>query len=102
MLLPFQDLLPSIASADGCVDSMSPPGTIPTSLTNPSNSRLNANRMLRANKILAYVAERIEAPSEDSQADSLKPEDYLDLYCQNQVCPSLSFHLLPASQDAKH
>lgn len=41
-LYPYQNLLPPIAS-DG-------------------SSRLNANRMLRAKKILAYVAERIEAP----------------------------------------
>jgi WD repeat-containing protein 48 len=41
--------------------------------------------MLRAKKILAYVAERIESPSERPDAAVLKPEEYLDLYCQNQV-----------------
>lgn len=57
-----------------------------------SNNRLNANRMLRARKILAYVAERIEpAPSKEEvekmekEGGVPKPEDYLELYCQNQV-----------------
>ena len=50
-----------------------------------SNSRLNANRMLRAKKILAYVAERIEPQTEQTDPDAMKPEDYLELYCSNQV-----------------
>ena len=54
-----------------------------------SNSRLNANRMLRAKKILSYVAERIEAQPEEPDPNALKPEDYLELYCQNQVCTFL-------------
>lgn len=69
ILEPWQAKLPSIA-ADG-------------------NNRLNANRMLRAKKILAYVAERIEPavePGSEKEGDELKPEEYLDLYCQNQVC----------------
>jgi len=65
------------------------------------NSRLNANRMLRVKKILAYVAERIEilpdenleASVEDGAEDAaekndavaLKPEEYLELYCYDQV-----------------
>jgi hypothetical protein len=44
VLHPYDNLLPAIASPDG-------------------NARLNANRMLRAKKIMAYVAERIEAPA---------------------------------------
>lgn len=49
--------------------------------------------MLRAKKILAYVAERIE-PSDTGENDpnSLKPEDYLELYCQDTV-----FLLIPHS-----
>ena len=66
VLQPFQDLLPSIAGSDG-------------------NARLNANRMLRAKKILAYVAERIEPLPEKPDPNALKPEEYLELYCQNQV-----------------
>lgn len=54
-------------------------------LPSSRNSRLNANRMLRAKKILAYVAERIEAPFQQPDHNSLKPEDYLELYCQHQV-----------------
>ena len=42
--------------------------------------------MLRAKKILNYVAERIEIPLRDADANEMKPEDYLELYCQNQVC----------------
>lgn len=41
--------------------------------------------MLRAKKVLAYVAERIEPPTEQPDPDALKPEDYLELYCQGQV-----------------
>ncbi|KAI0876353.1 WD repeat-containing protein [Hypoxylon argillaceum] len=66
ILHPWQDLLPSIASADG-------------------NNRLNANRMLRVKKILAYVAERIETPPEEPDPNALKPEDYLELYCNDRL-----------------
>jgi len=68
ILQPWKDLLPSIAGPDG-------------------NSRLNANRMLRVKKILAYVAERIEAPPEQPDPDALRPEEYLDLYCYDQKLP---------------
>lgn len=54
-------------------------------LTVASNSRLNANRMLRGKKILAYVAERIEPQGEHHDPHALKPEEYLELCCQNQV-----------------
>ncbi|KAL8641504.1 MAG: hypothetical protein Q9228_001694 [Teloschistes exilis] len=66
VLMPFQDLLPSIAS-------------------DKENSRLNANRMLRAKKICAYVAERIEPQPERPDPNALKPEEYLDLYCQDKL-----------------
>lgn len=71
VLQPYENLLPSIASPDG-------------------NARLNANRMLRAKKIMAYVAERIEAPADPEHPDpeghdTLKPEEYLELYCQGQL-----------------
>ncbi|KAI4748656.1 WD40 repeat-like protein [Aureobasidium sp. EXF-12298] len=65
VLEPWQNVLPSIA-ADG-------------------NNRLNANRMLRARKILGYVAERIE-PAQDP-ATAMPPEEYLELYCNNQLIP---------------
>jgi hypothetical protein len=50
--------------------------------------------MLRARKILSYVAERIEpAPTkEEIDAGMLKPEQYLELYCQNQVCHPCQSH----------
>ena len=50
-----------------------------------SNTRLIANRMLRSKKVLAYVAERIEMSSPEPDPEALKPEEYLELYCQNQV-----------------
>ena len=75
------------------------------------NARLNANRMLRAEKILAYVAERIEAPppappqSTNDAGDAeklpedpvaaMKPEDYLELYCQgHKVDPNVTLATL--------
>lgn len=66
MLEPFQNQLPAIAS-DG-------------------NNRLNANRMLRARKIMAYVAERIEPQPDKPDPLAMKPEEYLELYCHGQVC----------------
>lgn len=68
VLHPWKDTLPPIASADG-------------------NNRLNANRMLRVRKILAYVAERIDPVREGEERgpDALKPEEYLELYCNDQV-----------------
>jgi WD repeat-containing protein 48 len=70
ILMPYQASLPGIAGPDG-------------------NSRLNANRMLRAKKILGYVSERIDPVPLDEVVNSsaLKPEDYLELYCQNQLIP---------------
>lgn len=51
-----------------------------------TNSRLNANRMLRAKKILAYVAERIDPTFTEEPAEGeLHPEEYLELHCQNTV-----------------
>ncbi|KAL8354053.1 hypothetical protein RB601_003755 [Gaeumannomyces tritici] len=71
VLHPWQDTLPHIATTDG-------------------NNRLNANRMLRVRKILAYVAERIDPPEdpENPDPDALKPEEYLELYCQDQLLPN--------------
>jgi WD repeat-containing protein 48 len=48
--------------------------------------------MLRARKILGYVAERIEAPPtkelerEMEGSGRLRPEEYLELWCNGQVC----------------
>lgn len=66
---------------------------VPIAVTD-GNNRLNANRMLRVKKILAYVAERIEAPPEEGDAqeeEPLRPDEYLELYCNDQV--SLPTHL---------
>lgn len=41
--------------------------------------------MLRAKKICAYVTERIEPQPERPDPHALKPEDYLELYCQDKV-----------------
>ena len=88
ILEPFQNLLPSISS-DGYIPLFVPSDKVVRDANAAqSNNRLNANRMLRARKILSYVAERIEpAPTkEEIEAGLLKPEEYLELYCQNQVC----------------
>lgn len=61
-------------------------GTLPGIATD-GNNRLNANRMLRARKILAYVAERIEPKKEEEDKDTMRPEEYLELYCHNQIVP---------------
>lgn len=64
---------------------------------NNGTSRLNANRMLRAKKILAYVAERIDPPNPDEpEEDAMNPEEYLELYCQNtvRIRPLSLWHLL--------
>ncbi|KAF2401283.1 WD40 repeat-like protein [Trichodelitschia bisporula] len=56
-------------------------------VSNENNPRLNATRMLRARKVLAYIAERIEPVPETPDPNALKPEQYLELYCQNQLIP---------------
>ena len=84
-LEPWQGQLPPVAS-DGYafVSTCKKP-----LLTLTSNNRLNANRMLRARKILSYVSERIEpAPAEGADTTgALRPEDYLELWCNNQIVP---------------
>ncbi|KAL4821314.1 hypothetical protein BDW67DRAFT_172139 [Aspergillus spinulosporus] len=75
-LKPYDDLLPPVVKPE-----------TPNLNGTSNNSRLNANRMLRAKKILAYVSERIEEPTNDPLQDALKPEEYLELYCQNKLIP---------------
>ena len=49
--------------------------------------------MLRAKKICAYVADRIEPKIEGNDSGTvLGPEEYLELYCQNQVCSPIPFN----------
>ncbi|KAI9376342.1 Pkinase-domain-containing protein [Aspergillus egyptiacus] len=74
-LKPYDDLLPPVVKPEA-------PGGNGT-----NNSRLNANRMLRAKKILAYISERIEEATNDPVQDAMKPEEYLELYCQNSLIP---------------
>ncbi|KAK4186050.1 WD repeat-containing protein 48 [Podospora australis] len=71
VLHPWKDTLPALPPADG-------------------NNRLNANRMLRVKKILAYVAERIDPVPEGEEPDpnALKPEEYLELYCNDVLLPN--------------
>jgi WD repeat-containing protein 48 len=67
VLLPWRDELPHLPTTD-------------------NNNRLNANRMLRVRKILVYVAERIDPEySQEAGAGGLKAEEYLELYCNDQV-----------------
>lgn len=81
VLYPYRDELPPITATDG-------------------NNRLNANRMLRVKKILAYVAERIdpqpvvEGEGEEKEEDEgLRPEEYLELYCNDQVSWFVCLHV---------
>ncbi|KAL7909939.1 WD40 repeat-like protein [Trichoderma velutinum] len=75
---------------------LQPMGDLPPIATD-GNSRLNANRMLRVKKILGYVSERIE-PEQEDDLNALKPEEYLELYCNDQVStPAIRF-LLFSSQ----
>ena len=41
--------------------------------------------MLRAKKVLAYVVEKIEAQPRQPDSPFMKPEEYLELYCRDQV-----------------
>lgn len=49
--------------------------------------------MLRAKKILAYVAERIDPQYDEREEGGMKPEEYLELYCQNTVGPAVSYNI---------
>jgi WD repeat-containing protein 48 len=64
-----------------------PLGDLPAITSADGNNRLNANRMLRVKKILSYIAEKIEAPPdpEETETSILTPEEYLELYCNEQV-----------------
>ncbi|KAJ5159983.1 uncharacterized protein N7482_006987 [Penicillium canariense] len=82
ILKPFDDSLPPVVKPEA-----------PTANGGPANgannsSRLNANRMLRTKKVLAYVAERIDPANPDEpEASQMPPEEYLELYCQKMLCP---------------
>ena len=43
--------------------------------------------MLRARKIAVYIADKLEPadPNVDPEPDALRPEAYIDLYCNNQL-----------------
>jgi WD repeat-containing protein 48 len=81
ILEPWQDLLPPISGSGGAVAG-----------TSEGANRLNANRMLRARKILAYVAERIEPQEQwqpgamsSAEINMMRPEEYMELWCQDKV-----------------
>ena len=89
--IPFKDIVKLSFVLEPWHDKS---GAVATAQALPSiaadgNNRLNANRMLRAKKILAYVAERIEpaaaAGEEEGGEAQLRPEEYLELWCQGQV-----------------
>ncbi|EEY17905.1 WD repeat-containing protein [Verticillium alfalfae VaMs.102] len=69
VLVPWENSLPDLAATDG-------------------NNRLNANRMLRVKKILSYVAERIEPPVTEPDPNALRPDEYLELYCNDMKLPN--------------
>ncbi|KAI5288955.1 hypothetical protein KEM54_004632, partial [Ascosphaera aggregata] len=82
-LKPFDDTLPPVVKADPNKKAV-------------DNSRLNANRMLRAKKILAYIAERIDpADPKNPNANPYKPEEYLELHCQNiHIPPNMTLYAI--------
>ncbi|KAJ5802971.1 uncharacterized protein N7503_005421 [Penicillium pulvis] len=85
ILKPFDDLLPPVVKPEVATANGGPP---PLNANGNNSSRLNANRMLRAKKVLAYVAERIDPPNPDEPEDGVMPaEEYLELYCQKILCP---------------
>ncbi|KAF8533140.1 hypothetical protein BDD12DRAFT_866837 [Trichophaea hybrida] len=78
VLVPWQDELPVLPSESG---------------SEGKNSRLNANRMLRAKKIIGYVAEHLQlpfmsvsfSPELNDGEETPRYEDWLELVCNNQV-----------------
>ncbi|KAK4644511.1 hypothetical protein QC761_305430 [Podospora bellae-mahoneyi] len=75
-------------------------GELPELVAAPDgNNRLNANRMLRVKKILGYVAERIdrewkeevervEREGGEVGEGVMRPEEYLELWCNEQMLPN--------------
>jgi len=55
--------------------------------------------MLRVRKILAHVAERIEPQPGHQDPNALKPEEYLELHCQNQVSQSSGVQIYHKASD---
>ena len=49
--------------------------------------------MLRARKILGYIAERLEPDLDREAEDALRPEDYLQLYCQDKVREAFTIYI---------
>ncbi|KAF3179641.1 hypothetical protein TWF788_006945 [Orbilia oligospora] len=79
VLVPWKDKLASIG------DATDPLG---------SNNRLNANRMLRARKIVTYIYDRLDplpaqagGPGTDFGNEKRKPEDWLELIIKDEVVP---------------
>lgn len=84
VLKPFDETLPPVVKPEVPTSNGGPPP-----VNGNNNSRLNANRMLRAKKVLAYVAERIDPPNPDEpEVNPMQPEEYLELYCQKMLVPS--------------
>lgn len=53
--------------------------------------------MLRAKKVLAYVAERIDPPRpDDPEGSAMAPDEYLELYCHKIVSASSLGRIYPS------
>ncbi|KAI5805002.1 hypothetical protein EDC01DRAFT_757670 [Geopyxis carbonaria] len=95
VLVPWKDELPVLPSESGRLHSLQ--NEISLALTTSSegkNSRLNANRMLRAKKIMAYIAEHLQppfmtnhGPEFSGEGEQPKAEDWLELVCHDQIVP---------------
>ncbi|KAF3935545.1 hypothetical protein ABW19_dt0202177 [Dactylella cylindrospora] len=76
VLFPWKDKLPSTAEV------------------NDPNNRLNANRMLRARKIVTYIFDRLSpkpaqagGPGTDFGEEERPPEDWLELLVKDEIIP---------------
>lgn len=88
ILEPYQPPPLSPQSRNPFAAAMHP--ALPSIAGPDNNNRLNANRMLRARKILSYVAERVEPQPEEGSPEAenaMRPEEYLELLCNGQVVP---------------
>jgi len=100
VLIPWQEELPVLSSESGrCVSEIHIMNELDLIINSErKNSRLNANRMLRAKKIMGYVAEHLQPPFMSTSfcpetkegKEPLRSEDWLELVCNSQVPPGFS------------
>lgn len=50
-----------------------------------SEERLTANRVIRLRKAIDYIMDRLEPIDDTEESSRLRPEECLELWCQDQV-----------------